>query len=245
MKAIEVAGLSNVEPLWKIKLAVEALPLPFANVISDKFLHALNGLFPNPLPQVVQDLGRDYDHHLLLEFGEYSDGEIDRLQAALDGLVSSMPEGHVKFHICQDEEKAQAMSWRFVVAPAFRTYCVGNDMQGLSVDYALPKSSTLYPALPEQDHPISGRWVYGHFGCNVYHEDLVYGPDVEVYAAKKGVKKAVEGGGGRLPAEHGHGTEYVAPKELQEKWRRIDPLNVMNPGVGGTSYNKRYSGIQS
>ena len=29
----------------------------------------------------------------------------------------------------------------------------------------------------------------------------------------------VEDMGGKLPAEHGHGTEYVAPKEAQQRWQ--------------------------
>lgn len=243
MKAIEVAGLSNVEPLWNLKLFIEALPLPFAGVICDKLLYALNGLLSHPLPQVVQDFGRDYDHHLLMEFGDYSDGEIDRLQAALENLAASMPDGHVRFYVCQNDERQQAIAWRFVVAPAFRTYCVGRGLQGLSIDYALPKSHTEYPTLEGNENPVRDRWVYSHFGCNVYHEDLAFGPEVDVGAAKLAVKRAVEGIRGRLPAEHGHGTEYVAPKEMQERWKRMDPLNVMNPGVGGTSYNRTYSPV--
>jgi len=46
--------------------------------------------------------------------------------------------------------------------------------------------------------------------------------------------------GGKLPAEHGHGTEYVAPRETQERWKKMDPLNVLNPGVGGLSEKFRY-----
>lgn len=240
IKAIEIAGMRNVEPLWNAKLAIESIELPFMNVICDKFLFWFNSIFPQPLPQVLQDFGRAYDHHLLVEFGEYSDGEIDRLQSALESLVASRPEGHVRFHFCQGLEREQAINWRFVIAPAFRTFCVGNDLQGLSIDYALPKSFVEYPALPESQHPVMHRWVYSHFGCNVYHEDLSFNPKVDVNVAKYDVKDAIEGVGGKLPAEHGHGTEYKAPKTIQERWKRIDPLNIMNPGVGGTSYNRRY-----
>jgi D-lactate dehydrogenase len=66
-----------------------------------------------------------------------------------------------------------------------------------------------------------------------------------VAQAQASFKKAIEGTGGRLPAEHGHGTEYSAPQDMQERWKRTDPLNVMNPGVGGTSYCRSYNGAQS
>jgi len=46
--------------------------------------------------------------------------------------------------------------------------------------------------------------------------------------------------GGRLPAEHGHGTEYVAPQATRSRWEAMDPLNVFNPGVGGLSVAPRY-----
>ena len=46
--------------------------------------------------------------------------------------------------------------------------------------------------------------------------------------------------GGKLPAEHGHGTEYVAPDATRRRWEKMDPLNVFNPGVGGLSVQRRY-----
>ena len=45
---------------------------------------------------------------------------------------------------------------------------------------------------------------------------------------------------GKLPAEHGHGTEYVAPEATRRRWQEMDPLNVFNPGVGGLSVKRRY-----
>ena len=132
-------------------------------------------------------------------------------------------------------------------------------------------------------------WIdhsYSHFGCNVFHEDIAFRPGVDAHAAKIELKHAVERMGGKLPAEHGHGTEYDAPRETQRRWqvsltsvghmpthtrarahtrthgnkRRLaqslspsltraptmrrwqamDPLNVMNPGVGGLSPERRY-----
>lgn len=72
-------------------------------------------------------------------------------------------------------------------------------------------------------------------------EDIVYAPGIDVHAAHLDVKHSIEATGGKLPAEHGHGTEYKAPQDTQERWRRMDPLNVMNPGVGKTSSFRGYS----
>ena len=94
--------------------------------------------------------------------------------------------------------------------------------------------------ISDDEQPLK-RMRYSHFGCNVVHEDLAYGPDVDLEHAKHALKKTVERDShGKLPAEHGHGTEYVAPPETRDRWKRMDPLNVMNPGVGGTSENFMY-----
>ena len=45
----------------------------------------------------------------------------------------------------------------------------------------------------------------------------------------------------KLPAEHGHGTEYKAPVNAQNRWKKMDPLNVLNPGVGGLSSRYKYN----
>merc|ERR1719443_2523321 len=186
-------------------------------------------------------LGRNYDHHLLMELAEYGPGELQRLQEKLDACVPARPVGCMEYRILDKAESGRAMLFRFTVASAFRTVVIGRGQQGLSIDYALPKNCTEAPALPEEQYPSQGRCRYSHFGCNVVHEDIIYGPEVDTHAAKMKIKKNVEAFGGKLPAEHGHGTEYAAPPETQKRWMSMDPLNVMNPGVGGLSYNKLYA----
>ncbi|KAL7554414.1 hypothetical protein ACHAWF_017851 [Thalassiosira exigua] len=157
-------------------------------------------------------------------------------------------------------------AFRFVAAVAFKTYCVGEcfirlgrflvwfspasidflrvtsgkDLQGVSVDYALPKNGGLAPALaPSAVSPLK-RMRYSHFGCNVVHEDIAYALGVDTHKEKMAFKHSVEEEGGKLPAEHGHGPEYHAPQSSQSRWMDMDPLNVMNPGVGGMSTLPKY-----
>jgi hypothetical protein len=33
---------------------------------------------------------------------------------------------------------------------------------------------------------------------------------------------------------------YAAPPEVQARWKAMDPLNVLNPGVGGLPASRRY-----
>eukprot|EP00931_Biecheleriopsis_adriatica_P036499 TRINITY_DN21021_c0_g1_i1.p1 TRINITY_DN21021_c0_g1~~TRINITY_DN21021_c0_g1_i1.p1 ORF type:complete len:660 (+),score=124.30 TRINITY_DN21021_c0_g1_i1:159-1982(+) len=242
IKMIEVVGMRNLEPLWNLKLFIESLPIPLATIICDKFLWWFNNILPKSLPAELEELAKEFDHHVLMEFAEYSNGEVDSLVERLKRFQASRPEGDVKFHFCDDDfGKTRATLFRFAVAPAFRTLAIGKGQQGLSIDYALPKNFAEIPTLPEDKYPIQTRLIYSHFGCNVYHEDFVFGNDIDVHAAKKAIKKAVESIGGKLPAEHGHGTEYAAPEDTKARWMKTDPSNVMNPGVGGTSFKKNYA----
>lgn len=59
------------------------------------------------------------------------------------------------------------------------------------------------------------RMRYSHFGCNVVHEDIAYALGVDTHKEKMSFKHSVELEGGKLPAEHGHGTEYHAPRNTQ------------------------------
>ena len=106
-------------------------------------------------------------------------------------------------------------------------------------DYALPANGGQSPNFSSV--PVLKRMRYSHFACNVVHEDIAFPPGVDVHAAKMELKKTVEHNcGGKLPAEHGHGTEYHAPDDTQKRWKKMDPLNVMNPGIGGLSSRYEY-----
>jgi D-lactate dehydrogenase len=82
---------------------------------------------------------------------------------------------------------------------------------------------------------------YSHFGCNVIREDLTFLPQASVVEEKMELKQTVEHEcNGKFPAEHGHGTEYNAPHKTQERWKQMDPLDAMNPSIGGLSNKPRY-----
>jgi len=236
--------LQNLGPLWNLKLFIEGLPLPFAGVICDKVMWWVNNLFPASLPQHMMDMGHRYDHHLLVEFADYGGNELTKLENLLQKFVAAQPAGEMECHICETPQEAlRATLFRFAVQPAHRTYCVGTGLQGLIIDYAMPKNFTRHPQLPETQYPVEKRFLCSHFGCNVFHESLVFGPDVDVHEAKVAIQASIEAQGGRLPAEHGHGTDYPAPKDAQARWMRIDPSNTMNPGIGGLPYGKHYQHV--
>jgi len=233
---ISMIGIGNkLKFLWDAKLTFESLPIPFATVIADKLLFTFNSLCPCALPPTVRKLTNEYDHHLLVNVGEFGGGESGRFMSRLKEFSDA---NSVTVHTCTADETPWVSYFRFAAAPAFRTWCIGMGLEGVSVDYALPKGEEKPPPLP--DGIAALRMRYSHFGCNVVHEDVAFKYGVDAHSAKMDLKHAVEDMGGKLPAEHGHGTEYAAPADAQQRWKDMDPLNVFNPGVGGLSVLRKY-----
>jgi D-lactate dehydrogenase len=236
---IKLVGTTSpiVKRLWNIKLWIDSLP--GFDLWSDRMLYRLNSIMPATLPSNMMQVGKAMDHHIAMTVGEFGGGNMERLLDRMQEFASKHGQDKIVIHECQTSaESASLSAFRFVAAPAFRTWCVGQGLQGFSVDYALPKNRGNAPSLSTK--PVK-RMRYSHFGCNVVHEDLAYASDVDMDKAKMELKKTVEHDcGGKLPAEHGHGIEYVAPPETQERWKRMDPLNVLNPGIGGLNDQYQY-----
>ncbi len=219
--------------LWNIKLKIESLPFTWAPTICDLFLYKVNDIMPRLLPPAINQMTTQYQHHVALTMGDWNQNELLHFQQRLQKFVKQNPNS-VKVYTCQSKkEEEQLNAFRFVAAPSFRTWCIGTNTEGFSVDYALPHDCTSIPTLSSNQK----RMRYTHFGCNVVHEDIA-GPETLKYKLKQIVE---EEHNGKLPAEHGHGTEYMAPSSTQNRWKSMDPLNVMNPGIGGTSSKYKYA----
>jgi len=233
---IKLVGAASplVGNLWNIKLWVESLGFP---KLVDQILHTVNPIFPAILPGNVMEVGRKKDHHIALSVGDYGNGNMERLIDRMKRFEEEHDDTIV--HDCSDAAGALT-AFRFIAAPSFRTWCIGEGVQGFSVDYALPKNTGEKPPVSSKTKPLK-RMRYSHFGCNVVHEDVAFGLEENIEEAKHALKDAVECEcGGKLPAEHGHGTEYVGPTAARRRWERMDPLNMLNPGIGGTSSEPRY-----
>ena len=237
---IKVFGIGEmIGVLWKMKLKIEAMPWNGADLICDQILYNINDWVPAILSPSLMELGKSMDDHVLISVGDFGDGELTRFTDRMN-IFHENNKGKMTLHTLLSKEHSSITAFRFVCAPAFRTWCVGNNVQGISVDYALPKNGGQIPLLEDDKQPLK-RLRYSHFGCNVWHEDLAFALSVNAHAAKMHLKEQVENQcRGKLPAEHGHGIEYHAPKYTQDRWMKMDPLNVMNPGIGGLSINYKY-----
>jgi len=237
---IGLLGVDNplLKPLFETKSAFERLPMMSA--VPDTLLCAFNGLLPPPLPEGVRDACAAYDHHLLIDLGEYGGGEASALRQRLDDFAAAAAETvatpPVRIHEATSAGEAKTLSlFRFVAAAAFKVWCTGHGAKGLSLDYALPTDVGGVPPIPLT--PVK-RLRYSHFGCNVVHDDIALPStfdEARIHAIKGEIKAGIENMGGRLPSEHGHGTEYEAPADTKRRWMEMDPTNSLNPGIGGLS----------
>ena len=62
--------------------------------------------------------------------------------------------------------------------------------------------------------------------------------DVNPIFLKKKLLMTYEARGAEYPAEHNVGHEYDAKSSLKRFYKELDPNNVFNPGIGGTSKKK-------
>lgn len=245
---IQYLGMGDfMRTLWDIKLQISALPFSWAPLFCDKLLYTLNNVVPEAIPSKFMTVGKQWDHHCLVAVGEFGDGTLDRFTERMDTFVKKYNNNIIidetKVSIVEAESPSEMYAldaFRFVAAVAFKTYCIGEDMQGISIDYALPCNGGQAPVLPISATTPLKRMRYSHLGCNVVHEDIAYTLGVDTYKEKLLLTHVIEDGGGKLPAEHGHGTEYQAPVATQKRWMAMDPLNVLNPGIGGLSTLFKY-----
>ena len=129
---ISVVGIGpTLKRLWDIKIQFEALPIPFASRFCDTALFFLNSLCPNALPPPVRELTTEYDHHLLITMGDFGHGEMERFRTRLGAFEAKHP---IKVHACSTQETPWITYFRFAAAPAFRTWCIGRGLEGVSVD---------------------------------------------------------------------------------------------------------------
>jgi D-lactate dehydrogenase len=73
------------------------------------------------------------------------------------------------------------------------------------------------------------------------HQDYIVKAGVDVEALKAQMLEILDQRGAEYPAEHNVGHQYVAKPDLAEFYRKIDPTNALNPGVGKMSKLKNYA----
>ena len=147
---------------------------------------------------------------------------------------------------CSASDSAKAFLHRFVVAGAsvrYRAVHAGEVADIVALDVALPRNAQAWvedlpPALADQ---VIHTLYYGHFFCHVFHQDYIVRRGNDPLAFEHALWALLDARGAQYPAEHNVGHLYVAPTQLAEFYRDIDPRNQLNPGIGHTPRTRHWA----
>lgn len=240
---IKYFGTKKIQKLFSLKKYIDniAKNLSFLpNNLSDKLLQSIFSLLPNHLPTRAENFRNLYSHHWIVEMGD------DGIKETKEYLRNEFDHNQGGFFECTEKEMRDLFLHRFVSGNAINRYEIinKNKIGALATfDIALPRNEKkwLIKLPSEIESQIYKKAYYGHFFCHVMHQN---------YFLKKGASKEnfknlfldyLDKRRAEYPAEHNVGHEYFAKPELINFYKKIDPTNSFNPGIGKTSKFKYWA----
>jgi D-lactate dehydrogenase len=242
--AIRWLGVARLPRLFQLKTRIDRLARRTAALpanLSDRLLQAVSRLFPDHLPARMRRYRDRFEHHLILKVPQAATPFV----RALLGELFPSRDGDV--FECTPQEAERAFQHRFAVAGAAVRYRAIHRRQVediAAVDIALRRDDQdwferLPPAIADQ---LVAKLYYGHFFCHVFHQDYVVRKGAPAAALEHEVLNLVAQRGAEFPAEHNVGHHYCAKPALAAHYRRLDPGNRLNPGLGLTSRRRDWAG---
>jgi len=234
---IQKLGSKFIPKLFSIKRTVDrvASNLPFVPAkLSEVAMQWMSYLWPNHLPKRMEAYQAKYQHHWILEMGG------DGIEEAREYLQTFFKANSGSYFECTPEEGEKAILHRFVAGGAIgRYYALKKKHVGamMTVDIALRRNEAAwFEKLPKEiDDLIDAKFYYGHLFCHVMHQNYVLKKGVDAKALKQKILDSFDARGAEYPAEHNVGHEYAAKAPLKKFYRKLDPTNSFNPGIGKTS----------
>lgn len=233
---IQKAGTDRMPAFFAAKSRVDALTerLGLGATVSDRIAQAVAGLMPQHLPARMNAFRDRYEHHLLLRMGGAG---IAEARSYLAGIFPSASGGMFE---CTPQEGSAAFLHRFAVAGAAVRYRAVHprDVEDIvALDIALRRNDRDWVERlpPEIESKIEKKLYYGHFFCHVFHQDYVVKKGNDCLAVEHEMWHLLDERGAEYPAEHNVGHLYHAKPELARFYRKLDPTNSLNPGIGQTS----------
>ncbi|WP_194206382.1 D-lactate dehydrogenase [Superficieibacter sp. 1612_C1] len=204
---------------------------------TDRTMQKLTRAFPSHLPPRMKSWRDKYEHHLLLKMAG------DGVNEAQHWLSEYFKTAEGDFFACTPEEGSKAFLHRFAAAGAAIRYQAvhADEVEDiLALDIALRRNDTEWfeHLPPEIDSQLVHKLYYGHFMCHVFHQDYIVKKGVDAHHLKEQMLELLRARGAQYPAEHNVGHLYEAAESLKTFYRKNDPTNSMNPGIGKTSKQK-------
>ena len=237
---IEKLGTNFLPTLFELKRKVDLLSkkikfLP--DKLSDKIMQFLSKLWPNHLPKRMEQFRNKYEHHWVIEMSD------DGIEEAREYFNEFFKNKEGDFFECTKKEAEKSILHRYVAASAIGRYHALNENKTggmLSMDIAFPRNEKdWFEKLPSEINDLLDiKFYYGHLFCHVLHLNYIVKKGVDVEELKRKLLKTYDIRGAEYPAEHNVGHEYFAKPSLIEFYKKLDPTNFFNPGIGKTSKRK-------
>lgn len=232
--AIDRLGTDRLPLLFAAKARVDTIGEAVGlRALSDRVLQRVSGLLGDQLPARLRDYRDRYRHYLLLKVGA---DQVERVSALLAAAVSD----ETDFFECSAAEADRAFLHRFAAAGAAVRYRAIHPTKVediVALDVALPRKTRDWvdDLPPELEAQTVHKLAYGHFFCQVFHRDYIVAKGVDALAYEHRLWRQLDACGAEYPAEHNVGHLYKAKPALVDFYRRLDPRNQLNPGIGQTS----------
>ena len=203
--------------------------------LTDQILQAITFFLPNHLPRRMLAFHQRFEHHLILRVDEQS---AEQTQQFLNEYFAVHSTG--SYFACTEEEGRKAFLHRFAVAGAAIRYRDTHRAEVediVALDIALRRNDREWvekiPADLEQ-HMLH-KLYYGHFFCHVFHQDYIVKKGTNPLDIEHQMWQLLDERRAEYPAEHNVGHLYVAKPALANFYRKLDPTNTFNVGIGHTS----------
>ncbi|MGE6243420.1 D-lactate dehydrogenase [Ectopseudomonas guguanensis] len=240
---IDKFGTARVPAAFAMKSRVDGFFERFGlRGVTDKVIQALMNLLPSHLPARMREYRDRFEHHLLVRV---SNDTLEQTRAFLTEYFSGSASG--AFFECDADEGRKAFLHRFAIAGAAIRYREAHRSSVediLALDIALRRNDRDWvETLPqEMEEQIIHKLYYGHFFCHVFHQDYIVRKGIDPIEMEHRMWKLLDARRAEYPAEHNVGHLYVAKPALAGFYRKLDPTNTFNPGIGHTSKKKHWGG---
>jgi D-lactate dehydrogenase len=239
---IDRLGTDRLPMFFALKGAVDARlnKLALTRGFTDKFMQLLSRVWPEHLPKFLHDYRDKYEHYLILKM---HDGGIEEAAALLPAFLVGKD---AAFTTCTPREAKLAGLHRFAAAGAAVRYMAihGKNVEDIiALDIALRRNDTdWFEELPtEITDQLVGKIYYGHMMCHVMHQDYIVKKGADPKAIKAKMLEILDRRGAEYPSEHNVGHLYKAKPDLAAHYKRCDPTNTFNPGIGKMSKARNYA----
>lgn len=239
---IDRFGTARVPAAFALKSRIDGL---FERIglrgVTDHVIQALTRLLPSHLPARMREWRDRYEHHLLVRV---SSDQAEATRAYLAQRFAGSASGG--WFECDAEEGRKAFLHRFAIAGAairYRAVHRRTVEDIVALDVALRRNDREWveqlPADLARD--VVHKLYYGHFFCHVFHQDYIVKKGVDPLATEHRMWALFDERRAEYPAEHNVGHLYVAKPALAAFYRRLDPTNTFNPGIGHTPRGRGWS----